>query len=151
MGAWGRKEDVEQLHLTRTALSKSDHFLGCGLQSVKKKKKVLQFPPRTAENAQIPAFRLKPSLRVEDLGLLSGRWWACRHSPFSGLPQPWVGTRCPAGAELTSDPAAPGLSTSGATRAGTCTIAWNSLTHLQQLHLNTEGHFKLFIKLNFKI
>lgn len=32
------------------------------------KKKVLQFSPRTAENAQIPAFRLKPSLWVEDLG-----------------------------------------------------------------------------------
>lgn len=39
----------------------SHHLLGCGLQSVGKKKKRPFSFPRTAENSQIPAFRLKSS------------------------------------------------------------------------------------------
>lgn len=50
---------------------------------------------------------------------------------------------CPAGTELPSDPAAPGLSTPGATRAWTCAAPQNPSTCPQQLHSDTKGRFKM--------
>lgn len=141
-------EDIEQLHSTRTTLCNSlIIFLVAVCNQLKKKS--FRFPRRTAENAQIPAFGFKSSLSVEDLGLLSGSWWTYSQSRSLGSLN--LGpARCPAGAELTSDPAAPGLSTPGTPGARTCTIPHNSLTHPQQLRSNTKGHFKILSKLNLK-
>lgn len=45
-------------------------FLAVVCNQLKKKKNPFVFSRRTAENAQIPDFRFKSSLSVEDLGLL---------------------------------------------------------------------------------
>lgn len=116
----------------------SHHLLGCGLQSVEKKKKRPFSFPRTAENSQIPAFRLKSSLRGA-FGTTVRQLRDPQAPPILWAPPTLeTGTRCPAGAELISDPATPGLGTAEATGARTGTVPCSLLMRPRQQHANTE-------------